>query len=1617
MIKRLIFFVLANFCLSLTAGLLGNPEETVIQAQFLCNDRIRNVIAVDNSPERHFYVSTFGLDNFNSSATTPPQGKEAKLFRFRVNNGRPSWSIEDLAQISMKNTHIHYNNGDSWQVSAYNDDDILDINSEFSDIEAQQRIEGATGFWSSPVLYKDNSTIHNRIILLNKSGRLFSINADFTDRNAEVSWDLNLRDYERNDNNSFKNEYMSTPTLIEDKLFVLGIHKLFIVNAYNGSLLNQIQLIPAGDQDYFVSPITYDTSDELHRLLYAISKENKVFKINGSTASAFQINFSQPLTGLNNSLTSPLIDNSGYIYFAGSSEFSVGNNPRFDYISQNIRTVETESNSYYQVNSNLTSSGYKGTIIADQYNGLYFLNDSSIDFYYKNYTFDEFDGSTEFNPVDFNLLITQNTQTGYRYVNNHPALLERADLARTVIVSINNQSEQPDYYPTEVEDIGVDQLQISFFSVSVMDISSLEREALETDSLLRYQYYDESGLGNSSWGGVTSYLTYAGNLNVMYPNENGQIVTYNIHMPALLGVGPSAESNDPLASVDPPLGYSKFQKSIDNVINYEIQPVFIVNGISAVDSIAYIYVNGYCKVPEYEITEEGEHIYTSIFNNLLKGPSYSVTLITGNESIGYTPYQYMGTNIEDGEVTFNLDNVDLYVTGINEVHYVTENSYWDNIYLEGRNCTLVIEEGVTCIANNIEIGDEAKIQIMDDALLEVNLSVCKSINGEATIEIDEYGAKTGLLKVNQRMLLLDNTNILLRGPNLNIPSFDICFLKVNNNASIEFKSLNSEIMPNESAKISTIENSGEIVINDCVLIENSYNDNFFSENGSIFINNNQQGVIFGHLKIGGNNLFVSITIRSTFNIGYDGMTNPESAQLTIDNASVRFNGINYTYRDYTVFGTINVLDSGECKIYSDTQLHFKEGSKMNLKGVIGNSRKGAQLIAEDFGVIKFSPGVEITGRKPAPGSSSSYSFGDRIITMNNGDIRGTDFVNPRKLTGLQISSTHPDNLRWQGLSINKDYGVDEHFKLSNSQISGIDTLYVRYPGEEPIFSNVDFSNCKYGVYSTTSDEYSQDIEISNCSFEDCDYGVYLEDINPNSPIWSLTGLVNNCNFGNEDYISGFNRYGITLRGTENVSINACNFYRNGYGIFNIQSSVLVGGHYDDDDIIQSDSPNYFYNNEKAGIYFGQSANSESKSLVYQNAFSGDYSNSTANSGTGIWANESVVDIVDNVLSKLDGQGILVKSYSWNSEYEYHGFAENIFDNNKGCELIGDPASLSTSAQGHNRFIDFEFHDTGLLPKDPLVNFDSWDKYILASLVSTPTRPSDVRGNFFEQIPLYHQERFYPSYHYFTFDQRSMGPLEQIITTGMDQFYEGLFDESIQSMKHAVDVYPDSTLTKLAIDFLYLATRASTQDYATLRAYLDLKIPTETFATYIKKEEVKTKCYVKEEDYTTAISRLQLILDNPETVADSIFALIDQAYCYMNLAEAGSKALPNISVKTPDFVSYMDFLYDLSLFSEQNADNSHLISPVLNIESNYPNPFNPETTISYSIPKDGKVIVSVYNLKGQKVKQLLNDHLIAGRHKMVWDGKNSSGQKVSSGLYLVKIKHDNTHRLHKMMLMK
>lgn len=86
-------------------------------------------------------------------------------------------------------------------------------------------------------------------------------------------------------------------------------------------------------------------------------------------------------------------------------------------------------------------------------------------------------------------------------------------------------------------------------------------------------------------------------------------------------------------------------------------------------------------------------------------------------------------------------------------------------------------------------------------------------------------------------------------------------------------------------------------------------------------------------------------------------------------------------------------------------------------------------------------------------------------------------------------------------------------------------------------------------------------------------------------------------------------------------------------------------------------------------------------------------------------------------------------------------------------------------------------------------------------------------------------------------------------------------------------------------------------------------------------------------------------------------------------------------------------------------------------ANYPNPFNPETTLAFELKNPTAVKLDIYNLKGQKVVSLLNDFYLRGRHEVVWNGKDHNNKSVASGIYYLQMQAGNEKTNHKMILMK
>lgn len=93
---------------------------------------------------------------------------------------------------------------------------------------------------------------------------------------------------------------------------------------------------------------------------------------------------------------------------------------------------------------------------------------------------------------------------------------------------------------------------------------------------------------------------------------------------------------------------------------------------------------------------------------------------------------------------------------------------------------------------------------------------------------------------------------------------------------------------------------------------------------------------------------------------------------------------------------------------------------------------------------------------------------------------------------------------------------------------------------------------------------------------------------------------------------------------------------------------------------------------------------------------------------------------------------------------------------------------------------------------------------------------------------------------------------------------------------------------------------------------------------------------------------------------------------------------------------------------------------LALYANYPNPFNPTTTIRFDVPEfytNKKVTLQVFNIVGQRVGTLLNDNVDKGRHEITWDSRNDRGTRLPSGLYFLIMQAENFRRVHKMMLVK
>ncbi len=128
-----------------------------------------------------------------------------------------------------------------------------------------------------------------------------------------------------------------------------------------------------------------------------------------------------------------------------------------------------------------------------------------------------------------------------------------------------------------------------------------------------------------------------------------------------------------------------------------------------------------------------------------------------------------------------------------------------------------------------------------------------------------------------------------------------------------------------------------------------------------------------------------------------------------------------------------------------------------------------------------------------------------------------------------------------------------------------------------------------------------------------------------------------------------------------------------------------------------------------------------------------------------------------------------------------------------------------------------------------------------------------------------------------------------------------------------------------------------------------------------------------------------------------------------------KLVENSAVEPPESVVSGRLIVGTDAYFAERMDD--LLPDKYFLEQNFPNPFNPLTSIGFSIPKPSHVYLTVYNILGQTVTVLVDEHLEAGHHVRTWDASDDNGRPVASGIYFYRLEAGDYILSRKMVLLK
>ena len=180
------------------------------------------------------------------------------------------------------------------------------------------------------------------------------------------------------------------------------------------------------------------------------------------------------------------------------------------------------------------------------------------------------------------------------------------------------------------------------------------------------------------------------------------------------------------------------------------------------------------------------------------------------------------------------------------------------------------------------------------------------------------------------------------------------------------------------------------------------------------------------------------------------------------------------------------------------------------------------------------------------------------------------------------------------------------------------------------------------------------------------------------------------------------------------------------------------------------------------------------------------------------------------------------------------------------------------------------------------------------------------------------------------------------------------------------------------------------------------------------------CYIKQqvlrvvkwspEKMIFSVNDLEHYTYNPSVKNSETWPFDDPQYLLLNIA-IEQNISPNFTESDME-IDYVRIYESSTLFS-----NESVIPSAFTLYQNFPNPFNPETTLNYDLPKDSFINITVYDILGNVVRDLVNAEQSSGYKSIRWDATDNLRKPVPAGLYLYGITTKNFRKTKKMILLK